>query len=179
MGKTSILKSYCTDTEINIRQTGYFETIIKRNGRTIPLTIYDTGGQERFRSMTNSYYRGAKGCILCFDVTKSESFYSLERWLKDVTDYVGNDIACVLVATRCGTTANKREVSTEDALAFAHKKEIPLIELSSLDKQNIDRIFKLLADMMVNGNQCSDVKPDVTECIKLRCEQRNNSGCCS
>ena len=99
-----------------------------------------------------------------------------------MSDYVGSDIACVLVATRCG--ASNREVTTADALAFAHSIETPLIELTSLDKQNVERIFKLLADMMVNRNierhvdRNSD-NNDISTSIRLRAEQPNNSNCCS
>ena len=52
VGKTSILKSYCPETETNtFRHTGYIETVVKKNGQSIPLTIYDTGG------MTYNDYR--------------------------------------------------------------------------------------------------------------------------
>lgn len=178
VGKTSILKSYSQNIQGDFNRTGYLETTVERSGLSIPLTIFDTGGQERFRSLTNSYYRGAKGCVLCFDVTNSQSFNNLDQWLKDIHSYVGNEIACVLVATRCDVSSRKREVTSESALAFAHKRELPLIELSSLDKQNVDRIFKLLTDLILNRYLNKDCETRVNDTIKLgTTKQEKNDSC--
>ena len=51
----------------------------------IRLQLWDTSGQERFRSMTQAYYRGAAGIVLCYDVTASDSFTTLTDWLGDVS----------------------------------------------------------------------------------------------
>lgn len=50
----------------------------------LPLQIWDTGGQERFRSMVSTFYKGSDGCILAFDVTDLESFEALDTWRGDV-----------------------------------------------------------------------------------------------
>ncbi|XP_045697368.1 ras-related protein Rab-7b isoform X4 [Phyllostomus hastatus] len=51
---------------------------------TLKLQIWDTGGQERFRSMVSTFYKGSDGCILAFDVTDLESFEALDTWRGDV-----------------------------------------------------------------------------------------------
>lgn len=51
---------------------------------TLPFQIWDTGGQERFRSMVSTFYKGSDGCILAFDVTDLESFEALDTWRGDV-----------------------------------------------------------------------------------------------
>lgn len=179
VGKTSILKTYCDASHQSISGTGHVEIKVIRNGRSIRLSIYDTGGQDRFRSMTNSYYRDAKGCIVCFDVRKSESFYSLDRWLQDLQDYACDNIACVLVATRCDSSYRAREISEEDALAFAHKREIPLVEMSSLDKSSVERIFKLLIDLMINRNLTAEDQNEITDSIRLGPRNQENDSKCS
>lgn len=49
------------------------------DGKRVKLQIWDTGGQERFRTITQSYYRSANGIVLCYDITSPQSFQSLQR----------------------------------------------------------------------------------------------------
>lgn len=66
----------------------------------VQLQIWDTAGQERFRTITQSYYRGAHGVIIAYDITKSDSFQSVPRWVEDVKRYAGQSVSqsvtCVL-----------------------------------------------------------------------------------
>lgn len=124
--------------------------------------------------------RSVNRCFIfccCFPNYGIAFFLSWYR-LKDIHSYVGNEIACVLVATRCDVSSRKREVTSESALAFAHKRELPLIELSSLDKQNVDRIFKLLTDLILNRYLNKDCETRVNNTIKLgTTKQEKNDSC--
>lgn len=55
----------------------------------------DTAGQERFNSITSAYYRGAKGIVLVYDITKHETFEDLPKWMKMI-DKVMNSTTCTL-----------------------------------------------------------------------------------
>ena len=61
-----------------------FKTV-KVDGKTIKLQIWDTAAQERFRTITSSYYRGADGIILVYDITHRESFDHVSDWLEEIT----------------------------------------------------------------------------------------------
>ena len=52
--------------------------------KNIKLQIWDTAGQESFKSITRSYYRGAAGALLCYDITRRDTFNHLTRWLEEV-----------------------------------------------------------------------------------------------
>ena len=58
--------------------------MLEVNGKRIKLQIWDTAGQEQFRSVIATYYRGADGVIVMFDLTSKQSFYNVPKWLKEV-----------------------------------------------------------------------------------------------
>jgi len=68
--------------------------------KTIKLQCWDTAGTEYFRSITRSYYRGAAGALLVYDVTSRASFEHAEDWLKDVRDHADPNLTCILVANK-------------------------------------------------------------------------------
>ena len=58
--------------------------VIKSRGENIKLQIWDTAGQENFRSITRSYYRSAAAAILVYDVTCQDSFTSIQSWMEEI-----------------------------------------------------------------------------------------------
>ncbi|KFO19626.1 Ras-related protein Rab-7b [Fukomys damarensis] len=88
VGKTSLLHQYVHKTFYEEYQTTLGASILSKvillDDTTLKLQIWDTGGQERFRSMVSTFYKGSDGCILAFDVTDLESFEALAVWRDDV-----------------------------------------------------------------------------------------------
>ncbi|XP_032174225.1 ras-related protein Rab-7b isoform X3 [Mustela erminea] len=88
VGKTSLLHQYVHKTFYEDYQTTLGASILSKiiilDDTTLKLQIWDTGGQERFRSMVSTFYKGSDGCILAFDVTDLESFEALDTWRGDV-----------------------------------------------------------------------------------------------
>lgn len=107
----------------------------------------DTAGQERFRSITRGYYRGAIGALIVFDVTQSTSFQNIMKWLEELHDYSEKQTIVVLIGNKTDLK-NQRQISTEDAKEFAAKNDLLYMETSAREGQNIHAAFKLL----VNGN---------------------------
>lgn len=66
----------------------------------IRLQIWDTAGQEAFRSITRSYYRGSIACFLVFDVTNRLSFENVHKWLEETKQYSHDSIELVLVGNK-------------------------------------------------------------------------------
>ena len=89
VGKTSIASRFCknsfNENYINTIGGAYQQqNIVLNNGAKIKLHIWDTSGQDRFRSMTNLYYRDAQVAILTYDVTNEQSLDSLNYWLNEL-----------------------------------------------------------------------------------------------
>lgn len=59
----------------------YKSKIMKFDETSVKLQIWDTSGQERFKTITSSYYKGAKGVILAYDTTDESSFENISKWL--------------------------------------------------------------------------------------------------
>lgn len=76
----------------------------------VKIQIWDTAGSEAFRGITRSYYRGAAGCLLVYDVTHRPSFEHCKTWLKDVREHAEEDAVVVLVGNRCDLVGEEKKV---------------------------------------------------------------------
>jgi Ras-related protein Rab-2A len=114
--------------------------VIQLNDQEVKLQIWDTAGQESFRSITRSYYRGACGALLVFDVTNRESFEHLQGWLDDARANCNTPITVMLVGNKCDLES-KRQVSKDEATAFAREMDLVYIETSAKTAHNVDEAF--------------------------------------
>jgi Ras-related protein Rab-2A len=114
--------------------------VISVTGQELKLQIWDTAGQESFRSITRSYYRGAVGALLVFDVTRRETFEHVQMWLDDALTNCHTPLTAMLVGNKIDL-ANQRTVTREEAEEFAKKKGITYIEASAKTAENVDAAF--------------------------------------
>ncbi|KAI8915701.1 ras family-domain-containing protein [Gorgonomyces haynaldii] len=133
---------YQTETTIGIE---FGSSILKLNGKTIKLQIWDTAGQESFRSISRAYYRGAIGCLLVYDVTRRETFMHLINWLEDVRQHGNESIKTVLVANKCDLE-QRRQVSKQEGEEFAQKNGLLYLETSAKTGHQVDQAFVGLAN---------------------------------
>ena len=96
-GKTSLLVRFCEGTfspnqNCTIGIDFKLKNLKINDNKIIKLQLWDTAGQERFRSMSSSYIRNAHGCIAVYDITKRESFISVEEQIKEFISYSGGNI---------------------------------------------------------------------------------------
>ena len=128
--------------------------VITLGDQEVKLQIWDTAGQESFRSITRSYYRGACGALLVFDVTNRESFEHLQGWLDDARANCNTPITVMLVGNKCDLES-KRQVSKEEASAFAREMDLVYIETSAKTAHNVDEAFtgtaKSIMDKVTRG----------------------------
>jgi Ras-related protein Rab-11A len=83
-------------------------------GYKVKAQIWDTAGQERYKSITNAYYKGAKGALLVYDISRRETFDSVDRWIPDLKSNGDENVTIILVGNKCDLE-EKRQVSKEDA----------------------------------------------------------------
>ena len=89
------------------------------NVMEVDVQLWDTAGQERFRSITAGYYKASQGLLLMYDITKKESFDSIENWIKNIKESLGEDEKYVIVllgnkVDLANDNPELRMVSTED-----------------------------------------------------------------
>jgi len=103
--------------------------------KSIKLQIHDTAGQERFRTVTASFYRGAHGILLVFDITDKESFEGkVTEWLREVRNYTPDNTPVVLVGNKVDK-ADKRVVDHDTAKQFADQNKLKYFETSAMREQ--------------------------------------------
>ncbi|KAL5529278.1 hypothetical protein ACEPAG_5263 [Sanghuangporus baumii] len=117
---------------------------IPEEDKTVKLQCWDTAGTESFRSITRSYYRGAAGCLLVYDVTSRTSFENARTWLDDVREHADPNLTCILVGNKVDlveTGARPREVTAEQGEAWAQENGLLFVEASAKSGLNVDHAF--------------------------------------
>ena len=119
------------------------------------LTVWDTAGSEKFRSLTKQYFKDAHGVVLVFSVDKNDTFLGAQRWLKDIKDNCNENSSIILVGNK--TDLENREVSSETASNFAMKNNLMYAETSSKEGMFVDVPFENLAiDIIKKTNLAKD-----------------------
>ena len=89
------------------------QNIILSNGTTVKYHIWDTGGQERFRSMANLYYRDASAAILTYDMTSEKTFESINYWIEELRNKCDQDkLVLCLAANKCDVDSREKKISS-------------------------------------------------------------------
>ncbi|KAJ8480849.1 hypothetical protein ONZ51_g6381 [Trametes cubensis] len=171
---------------------------IPEENKIVKLQCWDTAGTESFRSITRSYYRGAAGCLLVYDVTNRQSFLNARSWLADVREHADPHLTCILVGNKidlCSDESSsaaagkrKREVSTEEAELWAQEEGLLFVEASAKSGENVEAAFERatrnILDKVHRGVFDDERSPGVKlskpsgNGIALD-ESQPRSGCCS
>ncbi|KAL5981344.1 hypothetical protein ACLOJK_015399 [Asimina triloba] len=114
--------------------------MINIDNKPIKLQIWDTAGQESFRSITRSYYRGAAGALLVYDITRRETFNHLASWLEDARQHANANMTIMLIGNKCDL-AHRRAVSVEEGQQFAKEHGLIFMEASAKTSQNVEEAF--------------------------------------
>jgi len=105
--------------------------------KTITLNLWDTAGQEKFKSLIPSYIKDSQAVVVVYDITNPDSFNSIDKWIDDARALRDVDQALVVMAGNKADRDDLRKVSTEEAANFSIEKEIPFFEISALSGLNI------------------------------------------
>ncbi|POS82317.1 P-loop containing nucleoside triphosphate hydrolase [Erysiphe pulchra] len=139
----SLEKSSRTDTQ----NTLITETTQQKY---MKLSLWDTAGQETYKSVTRSYFRGASGALLVFDITRRHTFLHVMDWLNDLRQIAETDVVVVLVGNKCDLDANgddKREVKSEEASEWARKNGVlEYVETSAKNGDGVEMAFSRVAE---------------------------------
>jgi small GTP-binding protein len=114
----------------------FLTKIVQTDRHRIQLQLWDTAGQELFRSVTRGYYRGSAGALLVFDLSNRDSFENIGRWLQDIRDVARSDVVTLLIGNK-SDLVDKRQVTTDEAETFAKTHNMHYFETSAKTGSNI------------------------------------------
>ena len=167
VGKTSISGRYITSSFKDVYQaTLQVEKrmkIINEDDKTsIRLNIWDTAGQEKFRSITRQFYRDCQGAFIVFDLTKKSSFNELKTWINELKTH-GNDDTVIIILGNKSDLTTEREIS-EDVIKNEIKDKYKYFEVSAKTGNNVslafDEMKKLIMQKIKKNEQNeSNTKP--------------------
>ncbi len=157
VGKTSLLHRF-VENKFSFRYkltigADFLSKIIEyKPGTTIKLQIWDIGGQDRYKFLRSSFFDGANGALIVFDLSRWHTFEELEDWLKDLHEYAGKNIPFVLIGNKVDLIEKSDELSErESAQVFAKKEKTYYVETSAKTGENVEDAFLNLTNRMLKN----------------------------
>ncbi|KAJ7970456.1 Ras-related protein like [Quillaja saponaria] len=185
VGKSSLLLSFISNTVHDLSPTigvDFKMKLLTVGGKRMKLTIWDTAGQERFGTLISSYYRGAHGIILVYDVTRRETFTNLVGvWAKEVELYSTNHECIKILVGNKVDRDNERQVTREEGMALAQEHKCLFFECSAKTRKNVqqcfnDLILKILEVPSLREN--GSMKRQILKQKEMH-QKSQSGGCCS
>ena len=153
------------------------------SNKTYRIQIWDTAGQENFRSITRAYYKNSACALVVYDITNRESFDNVSTWIEDCRNQSPQTIFMVLVGNKTDLELeNKRAVSFEEGQELAEKNKMMFFETSAKSGKNVDDIFYRSAETIAKRieenfydleNESCGIKPGI---MKKKQEVNIDSG---
>ena len=154
VGKSSILLKYDSNTFLDIYNAtigmDFIYKDVQVDGIKIKLQVMDTAGQEKYRSMIPSYFKGVDGIFLVFDLSQRSSFDSLDNWIKIIGNYFNITPNNLILLGNKSDLSEIRAVDKEEIDTFKDKnKNIEYREISTKNKEEVDNVFEDLVKLIL------------------------------
>lgn len=147
VGKTNMMTQYLRkEFNENSKATVGVEfgsKVMEIEGKQVKAQIWDTAGQERYKSITSAYYKGAKGAFVVYDITRKETFESVDKWISDLNHSADKNLIIILVGNK-SDLEEQRQVQTVEGEEKAKNKEMCFFETSALNGNNLEKAFEFL-----------------------------------
>ena len=194
VGKTSLFKKLTTEQfdpkvistiGIDKRTLSIVINTEDEGEKDLDIYLFDTAGEERYRTISVSYFRDSKGLLMMYDITKNESFQNIEDWLKNIKESLGDndDYLMILLGNKLdlvNINKDEREVDTEEAKNFCEKnnifwggecsvKDIAIEDLKNMFKSFIEEIYKKVGHNVVRRNSSVLMRSKTTKTKKKCC----------
>nr|BAB29331.1 unnamed protein product [Mus musculus] len=144
VGKSSIVWRFVEDSfDPNINPTigaSFMTKTVQYQNELHKFLIWDTAGQERFRALAPMYYRGSAAAIIVYDITKAETFSTLENWVRELRQHGPHSMVVAIAGNKCDLT-DVREVMERDAKDYADSIHAIFVETSAKNAININELF--------------------------------------
>jgi len=157
VGKTSLILRYTTNQFVDDTRAYSkmdFEhkmvTVVhEKKKTTVKMQIWDTAGQEKFRTMTVSTFKGSRAILVGYDITQKKTWENVTVWLKEIQRYMDTDVLIFLFGNKTDLEG-KRQVSPEEVQSFCNGKLLTHFDLSCKSGSGIEDLFnEVLAQLLI------------------------------
>ena len=131
---------------------------IEVKNKNIKIQIWDTAGQEAFQAITRTYYKGAIGALLVYDITKHDTFDHINKWINEVKNNGSKDIVCMLIGNK-KDLEEERQVKYEEGNEIADKNNMLFLETSAKTAENVQECFYLSAEKILEQITKTGIDP--------------------
>ncbi|KAI5099742.1 ras-related protein Rab-3C, partial [Silurus meridionalis] len=128
-------------------EMSHLTSILDQDALVKYIIANDTAGQERYRTITTAYYRGAMGFILMYDITNEESFGAVQDWSTQIKTYSWDNAQVILAGNKCDME-EERVVSVDSGRLLAEQLGFEFFETSAKDNINVKQTFERLVDII-------------------------------
>ena len=158
---------------------------IEVKNKNIKIQIWDTAGQEQFQSITRTYYNGAIGALLVYDITKHETFEHIDKWLSELKANGSKDVCCILIGNK-KDLEDQRQVRYEEGKDLADKNNLLFLETSAKTAENVHESFLISAEKILDQISKTGIDPTApSKNIKIAIDENEDDkaeedkkGCC-
>jgi small GTP-binding protein len=180
VGKTSIVNRFIRDrfdaSEKNTIGALYDSYTDRADGQEVEVQIWDTAGQEQYRSLAPVYFRSAAAALLVFDLTNRDTFTSLDNWLASFRVAIAHRAVLFLVGNKLDLVSD-RQITIDEARNWARANECSYYETSAKNGQGVHELFRALAATLAS----SGARPQPAIANKATAREHTQTGektCC-
>lgn len=158
VGKTNLLSRYLHNSfDLNSRASigvDFYSKTVESNSRKVNVQLFDTAGQDKYRSICGSYLKRCDGIILVYDITSAESFAKLQIWKNQIFDTVPKNVPILLVGNKVDLKSLRR-IPTDEGFTFSQKHKFFFMETSALTNEEncVLNAFELIIEEMCKSKK--------------------------
>ncbi len=158
VGKTSLslqyVENYFPESYISTVGVEYKNKPVKLNNTNILLQIWDTCGQERYKSLSKTFMKGADGILFVYDISNKQTFDHIKDWIME-SQSSNNEFKKIIVGNKIDLPPERRKVSQEVLTKYSNDKKIQGIETSAKSGENVEKAFLMLTKLII-GNMTKE-----------------------
>jgi len=155
VGKSSLIRRFVeNEFSLHYKFTIGVDFMTKQveyeSGKIAKLTLWDIGGQERFKVLRRSFYEGTNGALVIFDLSRANTFVKMKEWFSDARQAIEKDFPVIVIGNKSDLIPEIGEIiDRNEPLQFAQKENCIYIETSAKTGENVDKAFLDLTRRMV------------------------------
>ena len=158
VGKTNFLnmflnnkfnQNYFSSTGIDLQNK-----IMNIKNKKVRIQIWDTAGQEKYKSITKNLFLKVMGALVLYDITNEESFTKLKEWVELIKEECGRHIKILIIGNK-SDLESQRAIDKEDAMKYANEEKVQYIECSSKTGEKVEKAIIVLSEKILESTEIS------------------------